>query len=229
MFWKRTVPFYEFLYEFLCSSTVTGNLSEKACRSPQDHQIRDMLGHRRCRMIQWAWPDNGWVFDMFDLYVLYGTYWHIAIPRRVSSPKFLKVSLTSKFQAKQLAFAQPSSSKSHQPELDRAGVPPGPPKLLAELDSSARQSPTNGPPPRSLRISLVNPAISLLQLAVACHCEYSFLNTISRYYITMFHSPHVNLQPTNRPFAWDDECWEVFHARTMPLRHMTIQIENGNA
>ena len=124
-----------------------------------------------------------------------------------NSMKLLKVSLTRlKFQAKQLAFAQPSSSKSHQPELDRAGVPPGPPKLLAELDSSARQSPTNGPPPRSLRISLVNPAISLLQLAVACHCEYSFFNTISRYYFTMFHSPHVILQPTNRPFALDDEC-----------------------
>lgn len=150
------------------------------------------------------------MFDLYVLYDLYGTYWHIAIPRRVSSPKFHEiaviVSLTRlKFQAKQLAFAQPSSSKSHQPELDRAGVPPGPPKLLAELDSSARQSPTNGPPPRSLRISLVNPAISLLQLAVACHCEYSFLNTISRYF-TMFHSPHVILQPTNRPFAWDDEC-----------------------
>ena len=68
------------------------------------------------------------------------------------------------------------------------------------------------------------------QLAVACQCELPILflvfilfiifNAIWRYYYTMFHSPHVTLQPMKKPFAWDDECCEVFHARTMPLRYM---------
>ena len=124
-------------YEFLRSSTVTGNLSsEKGSGSPQDHQIPDMLGHRRCRMIRWAEPDRSDSSRrVFDLHI---------------DSDSLRFQI---FQAKQHAFARPSSSKSHPPELDRAGVPPGPPKLLAELGSSARQSPTNGPPPRSPRIS----------------------------------------------------------------------------